>query len=342
MFRKLAIVFAVSLPVLAACSGVSAGEVPCPPLPPADVTSSEGWLGRIAQDPGNISVAVDDGFGRSAERRIDDRQPIASAGKIVPLAAYARAVAEGTLDPQERVSVTDWERWYLPGTDGGAHEQARARIPGDAVSLDQMVSAMIRESDNAVPDYLRDRLGDRALIDAAAAGGWHDYVPTTKLGDAIRLLDPEAGDAWASARRYVADPAYRSAVQSAPMPPYDAQAKWAETTPAASARQLASVHRSIATGSFGPGANIARAQLEWLPAPEGFVAMGFKGGSYPGVLADAFYLRRSDGTVATAVLLNRRMTETTWTAAMEKLPEQELLLRAMADPELLYRLTCAL
>ncbi|NNH70010.1 serine hydrolase [Nocardia uniformis] len=312
------------------------------PIPTADVTSADGWLGQICQDPNNISIAVDDGKGNAVERRVDDQQPIASAVKVVPLAAYARAVAAGTLDPRQRIPVTEWERWYFPGTDGGAHEQARTRLPGDTVTLDQMVSAMIRESDNAVPDYLRDRLGDQALIDAAAAGGWHDYLPSSKLGDVIRLLDPEVVDVWAAARRYVSDPTYRDATQSKPLPSsYDEVAAWADTTPTASARQLASMHRSIATGSFGPGSDIARAQLEWQAPPDGFVAIGFKGGSYPGILTDAIYLRRADGTVATAVLLNRRMPETTWQAALNSYSQQELLIRAMTEPDVSHRLTCA-
>lgn len=342
MVRKLMIVAAASLPVLAGCSNEAAGNEKCPPAPAGDVTSAEGWLGRIGQYPENISVAVDDGSGHVAERRVDDRQPIASAEKVVPLAAYARAVAAGKLDPGERVPVTEWERWYFPGTDGGAHERARTRIPGETVTLDRMVSAMIRESDNAVPDYLRNRLGDRALIDAAAAGGWHDYAPSTKLGEVIRLFEPGVGDVWSAARHYAADPAYREVLQSKPMPPYAVQEAWAESTPAASARQLASMHRAIATGGFGPGSDIARAQLEWLPPPDGFAAIGFKGGSYPGVLADAFYLRRTDGTVATAILLEHRMPEATWVAALEGLHEQELLIRAMAQPLVLRRLACAL
>ncbi|WP_459547442.1 serine hydrolase [Nocardia sp. X0981] len=342
MLRTLVIVVAAALPVLAGCSNEAAGDGKCPPIPAGDVSSAEGWLGRIDQEPENISVAIDDGRGHVAGRRVDDRQPIASAGKIVPLAAYARAVAAGTLDPQEHVPVAEWERWYFPGTDGGAHERARARIPGETVTLDRMVSAMIRESDNAVPDYLRNRLGDRALVDAAEAGGWHDYVPSTKLGDVIRLFEPGIVDTWSAARRYAADPAYREALRSKTPPPYAAQAVWAETTPTASARQLASMHRAIATGGFGPGSDIARAQLEWLPPPAGFAAIGFKGGSYPGVLADAFYMRRSDGTVATAVLLERRMPEATWVAALEGLNEQELLIRAMAEPPTLRRLACAL
>lgn len=342
MKHQLAIAAVAMLPMLAGCSDRAAGEQACAPVPAAGVTSVDAWLGRIEQDPDNISLAVDDGQGRTIERRADDQQPLASAVKIVPLAAYARAVAAGALDPTERISVSEWESWYFPGTDGNAHKTARTRLPGDTVTLDELVSAMIRESDNAVPDYLRARLGDHALIEAAAAGGWLDYVPSSKLGDVIRLVDSSVTDPWAAARRYASDPEYRAAMRSRPEPDLDAVIAWADTTPTGSAHQLASMHRSIATGSLGLGADIARAQLEWSPPPPGFVAMGRKGGSYPGILTEAVYLRRADGSVATAVLLNRRMPVDLFIAALQAEGKHlELLLRTLTEPETLRRLTCA-
>ncbi len=339
--RRVAIVVAALIPLLAGCSNRSAADESCEPSPQAGVASAEEWLGRIHSEPDDISLAIDDGRGNVIERRADDQQPLASVVKVVHLAAYARAVAAGTLDPQETVPVSDWERWYLPGADGGAHPAARTRLTGATVTLDQLVSAMIRESDNAASDYLRDRLGDQAMIDAATAGGWHDHAPSTKLGEIIRVLDPGSDNEWALARRYANDSAYRTTIQSKTMPPLDIQMAWAETTATGSSRQVASMHRAIATGSFGPGSDVARAHLEWQQPVPGPVAIGFKGGSYPGVLTDAIYLRRADGTVATAVLLNRRMPATTWFSALSTMSEQQLLVRAMTEPAMWHRLACA-
>ncbi|OCF85956.1 serine hydrolase [Nocardia brasiliensis] len=331
MRRRLAVVLAAVLPLVAGCSSTATSAA-------ADVTTVEGWLSWLEQDPDNVAFVVDDGLGHTAERRADEQQPLASAAKVVPLAAYARAVAAGTVDPQEQIPVAEWERWYLPKADGGAHEQARKRLPGDTVTLDQLVSAMIQESDNAAPDYLRDRLGDKALIEAAAAGGWHDYMLFSPLGSMLRLAEPDIADEWAAARRYAADPAYRAAILSKSPPSYTDQVAWAETTWTGSARQLTSLYRAFATGSFGPGAEIARAHLEWQPPPTGFVGLGFKGGALASILTEAMSLRRADGTVATAVLLNRRMPESTWSAALKSFRHQELLFRAMTEPEMLHRL----
>lgn len=341
MVRRWGVVAAMVVPLLTGCASPGAAERTCGPMPEPGVATAEEWLGRIHAEPDTIALTIDDGRGNTIERRADDQQPLASTVKVVVLAAYARAVAAGTLDPREAVPVSEWERWYLPGTDGGAHLRARARLTAATVTLDQLVSAMIQESDNAVHDYLRDRLGDRALIDAATAGGWHDYTPNTKLGEVIRALDPGSDGGWATAQRYASDPTYRATIQSKTLPPIDIQMAWTETTATGSARQLASMFRAIATGSFGPGSEVARAQLEWPQPPARSVAIGAKGGSYPGMLADAFYLRRTDGTVATAVLLDHRMPESTWIAALATLSEQQLLLRAMTEPATWRRLACA-
>lgn len=63
-------------------------------------------------------------------------------------------------------------------------------------------------------------------------------------------------------------------------------------------------------------------------------------GSLPGVLADAMYVRRPDGTVATAVLLADDMPESDWIAALTTLPQQ-VLLAAMTDPDVAAQLACA-
>lgn len=112
----------------------------------------------------------------------DQPMALASTIKIVVLAAYAREVAAGRIDPDAVLPVREWERFYLPGTDGGAHAAALAALgiladqegfaldPDAPVSWDRIAQAMIRSSDNAATDLLLIRLGDGAvrstLVDA--------------------------------------------------------------------------------------------------------------------------------------------------------------------------------
>ncbi|GAA2276736.1 hypothetical protein GCM10010149_19900 [Nonomuraea roseoviolacea subsp. roseoviolacea] len=112
-------------------------------------------LAYMRAHPDDVAL-VTQGISHNADRLT----AVASAIKIFHLAAYADAVRQGRAEPDERVSVALWNSYHLPGTDGGAHEAALRRLkPGTSVTLDQLVSAMIEDSDNAAADLLRDRLG---------------------------------------------------------------------------------------------------------------------------------------------------------------------------------------
>lgn len=331
---------------------------------PSGVDTAQAWTGYVAAHRGDVTLAVDDGRGARVVLRPDEQQPLASAAKVVHLAAYGRAVAEGRVRADDQIRVGDWERWYLPGSDSGAHPRAldragvandgvRAVDPQRTVSLDTVVASMIQVSDNAAADFLRDRLGDQALSRAAADGGWAGVDLPSFLGQALTLVAPELAPAsvpraqraaaeLALARRFATESALRTELSARPHPPIEVQQRWAEETATGSANQLAALHRAIATGAFGPGADVARRQLEWQKASlPGVVGIGFKGGSLPGVLTEAFTVRREDGSTATGILLVRRMPATDWSGALTSFAHQQLLLAAMTDPAAAARLGCS-
>jgi len=336
----------------------------CAAPPPSGVDTPQAWIGYVAAHHDDVALALDDGRGTRVVLRPDEQQPLASAAKVVHLAAYAQAVAEGSVRADDQVQLGDWERWYLPGSDGGAHPRALARleVPNDgvraldpqrSVPLDSIVSAMIQESDNAAADLLRDRLGDQALSRAAADGGWAGVDLPSFLGEGLVLVAPELGPGsvpraqraaaeLALAQRYANDPALRTELSARPLPPIEVQQRWADELATGSANQLAALHRAIATGAFGPGTDVARRQLEWqtLPLP-GVVGFGFKGGAHAGVLTEALTVRREDGSTATGILLVRRMSATDWSGALTSFAHQPMLLDAMTDPAAAARLGCS-
>ncbi len=356
MHRPLAVVLALPL-LLTGCGGseaapqaAAASSAPtCAAPPAADVTTAEGWLGHLAAHRDDVAVLVRSGEETLVEHRVDEPQPLASALKVVHLAAWAAAVADGRLAADRPVTVGEWERWYLPGTDGGAHPAALTRLgvpndgvratdPAARVPLADVVSAMVRESDNAAPDLLRDLLGEDAIAAAADQVGWDAEVPTF-LGTFLRLVDPAVTDPEAAARRYAEDPTEAARVRALPLPDLAAQAAWAQTTTAVSAAVLAELHLALADGD--PPA--AREQLEWQPPPAGLAGVGFKGGALPGVLAEAVTVREEDGTTSVGVLLVRGMAVEDWAATLSSgLPHQQLLLGALTDEEAAGRLACAL
>lgn len=137
----------------------------------------------------------------------DQPMPLASTIKIVVLAAYAREVTAGRLDPEAKVTLGAWEDYYLPGTDGGAHPAALAALeiptdergfatnPEKEVTLDNLAHVMIRFSDNAATDFLMARIGRenlRATIAAAGLSG--QELPLPILGVFLSWYNHEDGN----------------------------------------------------------------------------------------------------------------------------------------------------
>lgn len=86
----------------------------------------------------------------------DEPFALASTFKLIILAEYAQQVDEGVLNPDQLIGLGRVDHYYLPGTDGGAHEAFLATLPEGttSVTLSQIVQAMIQFSDNAAADYL--------------------------------------------------------------------------------------------------------------------------------------------------------------------------------------------
>lgn len=133
--------------------------------------------------------------------------PLASMKKVVVLAAYAHEVSEGNLDPEEGVRVSEWERYYLPNTDGGAHPDALRKLGLETeengaasgsraeVEVSDLAQAMIRSSDNAATDYLITRLGEdriQAVIEDAGLEGQEPILPL--LGNFLLWFDLDSED----------------------------------------------------------------------------------------------------------------------------------------------------
>ena len=330
----------------------------CSPPASTDLTTAEGWLNRVSTVPAGVGLVVDDGRGRVVSHQAATPFPLASAGKVVHLAAYAAAVADGRIRPDEPVARADWERWYVPGTDGGAHPAAIARLGnGPTDTADQVVSAMVRESDNAAADWMRARLGDDALRQAAAAAGWRDVDLPLYAGAVGRFVLPErvpagsnraelAGIDASLGRQLADDPALRAEVQRRyadavardPQRFLDDQARWSDTTAAATPAQVLALHRAIATDAV-PGADVARRQLTYQGPIPRLGTIGFKGGSFLDVLTFGSFLRRDDGSLGYAVVLGRDLPVLPPTSA-QAAGQQQMALDALRTPTGFDRLLC--
>jgi hypothetical protein len=327
---------AILLVLLAGCSTAAPADQPPPPAPAActpppasaDLGTSDGWIARLAAEPAATGLVVDDGRGHVLTHQATTPFPLASAAKVVHLAAYGAAVAGGRIRGNEPVALADWERWFVSGADAGAHARAVARLgvpAGGTATVDQLVSAMVQESDNAAADWLRARLGDDALRAAASSAGWQDVDLPSFSGAVARLARPEQVPAGtvgrpelaaldaAAGRRIADDPAFRDEVvrrytAAATGPGFaDTAVRWAATTAAGTPTQLLGTYRAIATGAVA-GADVAARFLTWQGAqPSLGGTLGFKSGSYPGVLTFGSFVRRDDRSVGYAVVLAREL-----------------------------------
>jgi hypothetical protein len=329
---------ALSLAAAAAC-GAEEARAPEPEEP-----TLVDW---IAAHPDRVSVLAS-GAGDELAWRPARPRPIASTFKLLVLAAYAREVAAGRLDPEARVARAELERWYLAGTDGGAHERALAAI-ALPLTLDGAVRAMVEFSDNAATDHLLDVLGRERVLAAARALGVDalgaGVAPVTGallaladrgLGATVdrrirRLRSLPVGErariAWRLAAGYREDPERALAgLERAlrKLGPWSRQVALADALPwRGSARELGALVRA-ALGGGEAAATMAR-HLSWPLADPALAArferLGAKEGETAGVLAVAGYARPAGGPWAgrdrIVVLLLEGMHAASWQAAHE-------------------------
>jgi hypothetical protein len=292
----------------------AAAVATAPLLLPGQAVAAEGtdWVGWLAQHRDNVKVFADDGRGHRVAHQECRLSPLASAYKAIHAATFAGS----GINPQRQIKIRDWEAYYLPNTDGGAHPKSLAMLgipangawaanPDQLVPLDWVVQAMIIQSDNTAADYLHDLLGAPALRRTAARGGWPDAQVPALIGQILRLWWPGTNDDLA--RRFLTDPEFHAAALAELAQPTTVDPlAWAKTTHRGSAVDLASLHRSIATERI-PGRHYLELALAPLVQP-GELGIGYKGGEFPGILNLAFSLRRADGTIGVSVVLVSDLT----------------------------------
>lgn len=88
--------------------------------------------------------------------------PLASTVKIIVAIEYARQASKGEINPLQKVSLDELKTFYIPRTDGGAHEAWLASLAdgkAESVSLSDVAKGMIVYSSNANTEYLMHLLG---------------------------------------------------------------------------------------------------------------------------------------------------------------------------------------
>ncbi|HBQ60185.1 MAG TPA: hypothetical protein DD671_11340, partial [Balneolaceae bacterium] len=87
------------------------------------------------------------------------------------LMEYVRQVEEGQLNPEEEISLQEIEKYALPEISENNHKKLIDTFEDGTAPLDEVVNAMLQNSDLVSADYLWFRLGEdnmRALMDTLA------------------------------------------------------------------------------------------------------------------------------------------------------------------------------
>lgn len=291
--------------------------------------------------------------------------PLASSMKIVVLAAYAKMVVAGQLDPQRQVSLAQWESFYIPGLDGGAHaaslnvlkipvdEKGRAKDQAKAVSLDTLARFMIETSDNAATDFLITEIGAKVLKQTikdlkltdqeefspslGQIGNWAMPDSLNTYGK-LSLSERIALD-WKKAAELQKSKQKREKVPDLPTwPSPQVQAQLASLTDAkGSAQNYADLMSKVLVG-YQIGSKeraIMQKHLGWITRKNDKIKQNFrylyaKGGSLPGILTDNLAFQFKEGP--------RKGEYLVVSIFMNKIPEYEYEKISASLQETMFRL----
>ena len=99
----------------------------------------------------------------------DIPRALGATSNVFLLMEYERQIAEGLLDPTESISLAEIKKFALPEISENNHDKLIEEFEDGSAPLDDVVLAMLQNSDLVSADYLWFRLGEdniRTLIDS--------------------------------------------------------------------------------------------------------------------------------------------------------------------------------
>ena len=267
--------------------------------------------------------------------------PLASTVKMLIAVEYAQQVAAGKVRPDESVALAALDRYFLPGSDGGAHRGwlkfarktnlVAGQGPSEAVRLQDVVRGMMQLSSNANADWLIERLGAHSINATARKLGLKSQTPLYSFVGSVYLCGAHGKSApseWAKSLRALPpaefekranevhaklrDDASGKFKSAFVLPNAEEQKVWSDRLPSASARDYGELMGRINGRKYFPAKvqQVLDGVLEWPlqasePARQVYAHLGFKGGATSWVVTQAFYGRTKAGdTVEGAIFFN--------------------------------------
>jgi D-alanyl-D-alanine carboxypeptidase len=271
----------------------------------------------LEKNPETTSLYVTKNSEDIIKYQIEDQRPLASTLKIVIAIEYAYQVAEGKLDEEEQIPLTELDRFYLEGTDGGAQPawlgamKEAGLIQDEKISLHQVVKGMITYSSNANTEYLMDRLGLENINERIMTLGLENHEPIYPFSSAL-LISYYTDNKTVDQLKALSDEDYRRAAldihndlksgnsylkEKASNLSLKLQKVWSDRMTRATAADYQKLMAIINQGNTLSSnvQNVIRSLMEWpmeihTSNGEKFLHFGAKGGSTAYVLNQAMYV----------------------------------------------------
>lgn len=115
------------------------------------------------------------------------KMPLASTVKVLVAIEFAKQVGAAVLNENQLVAISELNKYYIPRTDGGAHEgwlayeKKLGHLSADSISLLNVARGMIMFSSNANTEYLMDLLGIDNVKNNLQLMGITEHTPVQYL-----------------------------------------------------------------------------------------------------------------------------------------------------------------
>ena len=257
----------------------------------------------------------------------DKLMPLASTVKIIVAIEFAKQAAHNVFNENDKVSLTELNKYYLPNTDGNAHpnwidyEKQNGNIVNDSVRLIDVARGMIMFSSNANTEYLMDMLGFDNVKNNLQLLGLKKHTPIYPLVSSLFLYqNPKhlkeekiikqiasfSNDQYAKASFIIHEQLKHDSTYKQKFRPQDLtltmQKEWSDRLPASTTKEYVQLCNILNNRKFFDENtyNILSKVLETVmenPANASWLLhAGMKGGSTIFVLTKALYATLKDST----------------------------------------------
>lgn len=303
-------------------SGLSAGKAQLNPA------LADSFLNFINANKTRASLYItrnDTALARLNENKL---MPLASTVKILIAVEFAQQVSHEMINENSFVKLDELDKYYIPNTDGGAHEawidylKKNNLLQGDSVRLVEVARGMTMFSSNANAEYLSELLGFDAIKDEITlfkvkqhtaffplVGSLFLYqVPNRKTNEekVLKALE-KLSDKQYSMQAYDMhlqlrdDSTFKATFKPDDLTPR-MQRVWSNRLPASTTKEYVSIAAALNNrelldeDAYFTIGEVLEFPMENKAFQAAFKHFGLKGGSTPFVLTHVVYLTKLDGT----------------------------------------------